>query len=697
MVFIKNFIYLLYSIKNKSFRSFLIPFLLLIILFMLIFPLPSLILDIFLTFNIFLSVIILIVSMFTKHILDFSSFPVVLLFSTLLRLSLNVASTRRILLTGHLGSYSAGYVINSFGHFLIGDNFFIGIITFLILVIINFFVVTKGSGRIAAVSARFILDSMPGKQISIDSDLSAGTITKKEAKIRRIEVSREADFYGSMDGASKFVRGDAISGLLIIIINILGGLIIGIFQHNMLLSEAIKVYSILTIGDGLVAQIPALIISIATGVIVTRVSTKEQNVGEQMILQIFNNPKIIFLSGIVVGILGLIPGMPNFIFLLFTCGTCLLSFYMYKLNILQIISLKNHKLLVKKKKEISWDDIKYKELIIIELNTKLFQLSNSNKNGKLIDHIKFLRKSFVKKIGFLPPLIYVHKNSKLLANHYRILIKGVEFGQGKILTDKLLAIPSMNSLNFFLNSIKTVEPIFKLPAFWIDYRLKEEAERKKLIVLNFNSIIITHLNFILENNSHEFLGFQETKEILDCVAQDFPALVKHLVPNIVSINSLQKILKILLKEKIFIHDMKTILETLIEYGAIYNNDIDFLIIVVRESLKRFITQKFFFKQTVINVIGLNREIEDFLLKFLNEKRKNIEPNFAKNLILKVRKAINYQKKMKFSSIIIVHSKLRLVLFNLLSLSIPNIVVLSYSEILEDRIIRITYLIEKLKK
>nr|WP_269471980.1 FHIPEP family type III secretion protein [Buchnera aphidicola] len=663
---------------------------------MLILPLPSFILDLFFTFNIVISIIILIVSMIVTDVLNFSSFPVVSLLSTLLRLSLNVASTRVILLNGHTGSHSAGRIIESFGIFLIGRNFFIGIIVFIILVIINFIVITKGSGRIAEVGARFILDAMPGKQMAIDADLNAGIISEQEAKERRVNVYREADFYGSMDGSSKFIRGDAIASILIIIVNIIGGLIIGIIQHNMSFLQAAKIYSILTIGDGLAAQIPSLIISIASGIILTRVGSDKINVSKQIINQIFNNSQVIFLSGIIFGIFGIIPGMPNFIFLFFTVSLLILSWYLYNKNYInknfsKISNVKEKKLL-----SFSWNDIQFEHLIALELSSIFFKSIYKNKYNYLLKKIYFLRKNIAKDFGFLISDIYFIHNRKLEDGQYKILIKGVEIGCGYVFLDKLLAINNSNNI-INVPGIKVKEPVFDLPAFWINSDNKEKIIKKKLLIVEPNSVIITHINKIIRKNLYELFGLQETQQLLDRISQTYPRLVEYLIPNIISITILHNILKNLLRENIPIKDIRTILETLIKHGNSMKNNVEKLTNITRIALRNFITQKFFLTAKDIYVIGLSSEIECILLKIINSEDGQLEPLFSEKLIKRTKLLVIIQKKNKFPLVLVVHPQLRNLLAKLFIISIPELTVLSFSEISEDRVIKIVHTIEKYKE
>ncbi|NIH16629.1 MAG: flagellar biosynthesis protein FlhA [Buchnera aphidicola (Periphyllus lyropictus)] len=663
------------KIKNVKLQEIYGPILIIIILSTMILPLYPIFLDILFTFNIFFSISVLLVSMFIKSTLEFTSFPTVLLFTTLLRLALNIASTRIILLYGHKGTSSAGNVIKSFGHFLVGNNLTIGIVIFIILVIINFVVITKGAGRIAEVSARFILDGMPGKQMSIDSDLNSGLIQEKEANKRRYNISREADFYGSMDGASKFVRGDAIAGILIMIINILGGLIIGLFQHEMSISKATKVYTLLTVGDGLVAQIPALIISTAAGVIVTRVESNK-NISEQIIDDLFSNFHVIFLSGIILGIFGLIPGMPNIIFLLFSFLLFFVSWFLKDKNIL----LKNKIVkqgIPKNDLEISWKNINLEEYLSINLGSKLINLLNLKNKKNLLKKIFFVRKKYVKKFGFIPPQVKIKYNFNLLDNEYKIFIKGVENGSGKILINKYMAINSKFSKKK-LSKLEVKEPVFGLQAFWIKKEMSDYAKKKGYTVVDSSTIIATHLDNLISNNLSELFGLQETQKLLNRVNIEYPQLIEGLIPETFSLTILNKVLRNLLFENISIKDMRTIIETLIEYSFLRKN-IEELTNMVRISLGKHIFQKLFSNSKKIYVFGLSLKMENFLFKCLNDKNF-LNPYLFKKLVNNVKNIIKKNHSSKNPLVFVVNIKLRYFFFNLLKPIFFNINVLSNLEI-----------------
>lgn len=690
--FFKLFI-TVFNLKNLQWHMISGPILLLMILSMMIIPLPAFILDLFFTFNIALSIIILLVAMFTENSLEFISFPSVLLFTTLLRLALNIASTRIILLKGHTGDSAAGNVVQSFGHFLVGSNFSIGIVIFIMLIIINFIVITKGAGRIAEVGARFALDGMPGKQMAIDADLNSGLINQKEAKRRRLEVSQEAEFYGAMDGASKFVRGDAIAGILIMIINIIGGLFIGIIQHKMLFLKASQTYTLLTIGDGLVAQIPALLISIAAGVMVTRISNN-QKITEQMVNQLFSDPFSIFFSGCLLGILGLIPGMPIVVFLLVICMFFMLGyllFYDKKDSTNSVFSdnfseISRHNFL----KEASWNDIQLEDSIRIELGSELMTIADINKTDNLLVKIRGIRKKFAEEIGFLPPSVRISNNFDLKPLRYRILIKGAEFSSGKALLNFWLAINTGNS-KLVLSDKEVIEPVFGIQSYWIDETLKNKARDNNFTIVDVTSMIATHFNQIIYKYMDELFGCYEAQKLLDRVNTIIPKLVEELVPNLINLSILSKILKNLLSEQIVIRDMKTIIETLLEY-SLTNKDPDFLTSVVRIALGKTIIQKVFSNYNDIKIIGLDKKLENILLQSLDSSQGVIEPGLADTLLLQTEKAIKNQQSIGAPIVLVVSHNLRVFLSKFLRTRFHDIIVLSNMEIKDYRKIYVTSVI-----
>nr|WP_232343786.1 flagellar biosynthesis protein FlhA [Gilliamella sp. W8128] len=676
------------SLKNGHYRILTGPMLILLILSMMVLPLPAFILDLFFTFNIALSIIILIVALFTKRVLDFAAFPTVLLFATLLRLSLNVASTRVVLLKGHTGSDAAGRVIEAFGHFLVGGNFAIGIVVFIILVIINFMVITKGAGRIAEVGARFALDGMPGKQMAIDADLNAGLIGEDEAKARRAEVTQEADFYGSMDGASKFVRGDAIAGLLIMAITIVGGLLVGVMQHGMTLSDASTTYVLLTIGDGLVAQIPSLIISTAAGVIVTRV-TSQENISDQMLKQLFNNPQVLILTAVVIGLLGLIPGMPNLVFLMFTAILSLISWWLSKQKKLEkSVSTPQKNVAATKPTnvEASWADVNIEDILAMEVGYGLIPMVDQNQNGELLGRIRSLRKKFAQTLGFLPPQVHIRDNLSLSPYQYKIFIKGGEIGQGEIMNNKWLAI-NPGTVTEKIDGIATTEPAFGLPAVWIDANNKEAAQILGYTVVDTSTMIATHFNHLLHQFASDLLGRLETQELLDRIKQDIPKLVEDFIPGVVPLTTFHKILQNLLAEKVSIRDMRTIIETICEQAA-NQNDAYQLLSIVRIALGRVITQQWFPGTEPIKVIGLSISLERILLQAL-QNTSNVEPGLAEHILQQLQQALNQQDAIGAPPVLLVNHTLRAMLAQFLRPNFPQLAVLSNLEISDNREIKVT--------
>lgn len=675
------------NFKDTQWQVLAGPVLILLILSMMVLPLPSFILDLLFTFNIALSIMVLLVAMFTQRTLEFAAFPTILLFSTLLRLSLNVASTRIILMEGHTGSAAAGRVVEAFGHFLVGGNFAIGIVVFIILVLINFMVITKGAGRIAEVGARFVLDGMPGKQMAIDADLNAGLIGEEEAKKRRAEVTQEADFYGSMDGASKFVRGDAIAGLMIMVLNVVGGLLVGVAQHGMPLGAAAESYTLLTIGDGLVAQIPALVISTAAGVIVTRVAT-DQDVGEQMVGQLFNNPRVMLLSAGVLGLLGLVPGMPNLVFLLFTAGLLGLAWWLRgreqqapRQPETPAATQDNPQAL-----EASWSDVQLEDPLGMEVGYRLIPMVDFQQDGELLGRIRSIRKKFAQEMGYLPPVVHIRDNLELPPARYRILMKGVEIGSGEAHPGRWLAINPGNAAGE-LPGEKTVDPAFGLEAVWIDSALREQAQIQGFTVVEASTVVATHLNHLIGQFASELFGRQETQQLLDRVTQDMPKLTEDFVPGVVSLTTLHKVLQNLLAERISIRDMRTIIETLVEHVPTQSDPYE-LTAAVRVALGRAITQQWFPGNGEIQVIGLDTQLERLLLQAL-QNGGGLEPGLAERLLEQAQQALQRQEMLSAPPVLLVNHALRPLLSRFLRRSLPQLVVLSNLEINDERQIRMT--------
>lgn len=676
------------AMSKKQWQVLAGPILILLILSMMILPLPTFILDFFFTFNIALSIMVLLVAMFTKRILEFAAFPTVLLFSTLLRLSLNIASTRVILMDGHTGGGAAGQVVEAFATFLVGGNFAIGIIVFVILIVINFMVITKGAGRIAEVGARFVLDGMPGKQMAIDADLNAGVIDENEAKARRKEVTQESDFYGSMDGASKFVRGDAMAGLLIMAINIIGGLVIGMAQHDMSAGDAASAYTLLTIGDGLVAQIPALIISTAAGVIVTRVAT-DQDVGEQMVSQLFDNPKVLMLTAGVLGLLGLVPGMPNTVFLLFTAALGLLGWRLIKKSPDTPVierSAKPELETAYQPTEASWDDVKPEDPLALEIGFRLISLVDQEQNGELLNRIGGIRKKFAKEMGFLPSVVHISDSMSLGSEEYRILIKGAEIGRGEAYPGKLMAI-NPGGAEGELEGIETQEPAFGLPAVWIDEAQKEEAQVYGYTVVAASTVIATHFSHLLNRHASELFSRQEAQQLFEQLGKTLPKLTQDFIPDIITMTLFHKVLQNLLHEQISIRDMRTIIDTLSEYAP-EQKDASELTAIVRVALARSITQKYFADSKELQLIGLGEQVEKMLLQAL-QSGNGIEPGLAQSIEQQTVAAIEQQQSMGLPAVLVVNHPLRALLSRFLRRTLPQLTVLSSLELSDDRRVRIT--------
>ncbi|HDS9360532.1 TPA: flagellar biosynthesis protein FlhA [Enterobacter chengduensis] len=682
------------NMKETQWQVLAGPVLIMTILAMMILPLPTFVLDLLFTFNIVLSIMILLVAMFTQNTLEFSAFPTVLLFSTLLRLALNVASTRVILMNGHTGPEAAGQVVEAFGHFLVGGNFAIGIIVFVILIIINFMVITKGAGRIAEVGARFSLDGMPGKQMAIDADLNAGLIGEEEAKRRRKEVTQEADFYGSMDGASKFVRGDAIAGLLIMAINIIGGLVIGVMQHDMSAGVAGETYTLLTIGDGLVAQIPGLVISTAAGVVVTRVAN-DQDVGEQMVGQLFTSPRVIVLAAGVIGLLGLIPGMPNFVFLLFTAALLGTAWWLRgregeaKKPGAVHADADAADAEVAQVNEATWSDVQMEDTLGLEVGYRLIPMVDHEQQGQLLTRVRGIRKKFAQQMGFLPPAVHIRDNLDLAPTRYRILLKGVIVGQGEVQPDRWMAI-NPGCAEGEVPGTPCTEPTFGLPALWIDEVHRELAQTLGYTVVDPSSVVATHLNHLISTHTDELFGRQEAQQLLDQIAKQSPKLIEDLIPAVISLTTLHKVLQNLLSERVPIRDMRTIIDTLAEF-ATAQSDADELTARVRARLSRAITQQWFPGEDDIQLIGLDLSLEQLLVQ-ATQSGSAIEPGIAENLMKETEKALLHQEGLGAPPVLLVNPALRLMLSRYLRRIFPQLAVLSSHELNTPRNVRMTYLI-----
>ncbi|HKR44181.1 MAG TPA: flagellar biosynthesis protein FlhA [Paraburkholderia sp.] len=682
-------------LQSTNLRALAGPILICMILGMMILPLPPFLLDLLFTFNIALSVMVLLVSMYTMKPLDFAAFPSVLLFSTLLRLSLNVASTRIVLLEGHTGPGAAGQVIESFGHFLVGGNFAVGIVVFVILMVINFMVITKGAGRIAEVSARFTLDAMPGKQMAIDADLNAGLINEEAARKRRSEIAQEAEFYGSMDGASKFVRGDAIAGLLIMVINIVGGLIVGVVQHGMPLASAGETYTLLTIGDGLVAQIPSLVISTAAGVIVSRVATNE-DIGTQLTGQLFTNPRVLMITGTIIVMMGLIPGMPHFAFLLLGGGAIQLGRTLKKNAEAKkasavIADAAPAALAPVENAEATWDDVALIDTLGLEVGYRIIPLVDKNTDGELLKRIKSIRKKFAQEIGFLPPVIHIRDNLELRPNAYRIALKGVEVGTGEAYPGQWLAI-NPGQVSAVLPGTPTTDPAFGLPAVWIDSNVREQAQVFGYTVVDSSTVVATHLNHLVVTHAAELLGRREVQALLERVQKDTPSLVDDLVPKVLPVTTLQKVLQNLLEEGVPIRDMRTIMESLAEHTPRITDAHD-LTAAVRIALGRAITQQWFPGNADMQVMGLDANLERVLSQTLTSgPNPGLEPGLAHTLLTQTEQAMGRQQALGLSPVMLVQHALRPMLSRFLRRSLPQLKVLSYAEVPDTRNVKVVNVI-----
>lgn len=669
------------------------PIMLVLMLSMMILPLPTFLLDILFTFNIALSLVVLLAVIYSARPLDFAVFPTVILIATLLRLALNVASTRVVLLNGHNGTHAAGQVIESFGEVVIGGNYTVGLIVFIILVVINFVVVTKGAGRVSEVSARFTLDSMPGKQMAIDADLNAGLITQEQAIKRRTEVAQEADFYGSMDGASKFVRGDAIAGILVLVINIIGGLIIGIVQHDMSFSDALKNYILLTIGDGLVAQVPSLILSTATAIIVTRVSSA-QDMGEAVITQVLSQPRSIFIAAGILAIIGIIPGMPHIAFITLALGLGGIGYYMMNRLELQNEQQREKEIEMAQIKEpaaneLSWDDVNPVDVVSLEVGYRLIPLVDSAQGGVLLGRIKGVRKKISQELGFLIPSVHIRDNLDLKPNVYRISLAGVIMGEASIQPDRWLAI---NPGQVFgpIEGIKTRDPAFGMEAVWITENQKDNATTLGYTVVDASTVVATHLSQILEQNSQQLLGYEETQQLLDKLAVSSPKLVKELIPDGLNLGIVSKVLHGLLAEHIPLTDIRTIVETLAE-NAPKSKDPDILISQVRIALSRLIMQKISGLNEELAIITLKPELEQLLQNTIQNSGPagvSFEPGMADKIQKSLSDFAAQQQAKNENSVLVVQPNLRSVLARFVRNISNDFHVLSYQEIPDNKQIRI---------
>ncbi len=686
-----NWQQLLQKTKKAMPPGIVTPVLVLALLAMIMLPLHPLLLDVLFTFNIALSLMVLLVTAYARRPIDFAIFPTILLVTTLLRLALNIASTRVILLEGHNGTDAAGHVIEAFGAFVIGGNFAVGLVVFAILVVINFVVVTKGAGRVAEVSARFSLDSMPGKQMAIDADLNAGLITQEEAQKRRREVAQESGFYGSMDGASKFVKGDAIAGIIILFINIIGGFIIGMAQHGLPFGEAVEVYTMLTIGDGLVAQIPALLLSVATAIIVTRSSSDERDMSEQTNDQLLTNPQPLLMSAVIMGVLGVIPGMPNAAFLTLAVLSGIAAWWVTQ-------NQKAKAGIVAEPEEVQatdrgrpmdlgWDDVQQVDPLGLEIGYRLIPMVDESQGGQLLERIKGVRRKLSVELGFLIPSVHIRDNLDLGPNHYRISLMGVVIGEGEIYPDRDLAINS-GQVYGDLTGVTTKDPSFGLDAVWIAKTDRDQAQTLGYTVVDAGTVIATHMSELLNTHADELLGLEETQLLLDKMKKNAGKLVEAVL-DAVKLPVIVQVLQNLLRDGVPIKDMRTILETILERADTTNGDPNQLTIHVRAALGRFILQGIPGIGDAVEVFTLNPELENMLNKSVlatgaAEGMLSIEPGLAENLIRLITEQVKSREAQGKPSILLVHPNVRASLSRLFRYSISSLVVLAYNEVPENR-------------
>jgi flagellar biosynthesis protein FlhA len=674
-----------------------VPLLLLVMLAMMMLPMPPFLLDVFFTFNIALSIVVLLVCVYALRPLDFSVFPTILLIATLLRLALNVASTRVVMLHGQDGHAAAGKVIQAFGEVVIGGNYVVGIVVFAILMIINFVVVTKGAGRISEVSARFTLDAMPGKQMAIDADLNAGLIDQPEAKRRRLEVAQEAEFYGSMDGASKFVRGDAVAGLLILFINLIGGMLVGIIQHNMTFGDAGKVYALLTIGDGLVAQLPSLLLSTAAAIMVTRASGSEE-MGKLVGRQMFTSHKALAVSAGIMIVMGLVPGMPHFSFIslgLVAAGGAYLLWKkqnMVKLAAIQEVKRQQDLLpppsRAQESKELGWDDVTPIDMIGLEVGYRLIPLVDRNQGGQLLARIKGVRKKLSQELGFLMPTVHIRDNLDLAPSAYRLTLMGVTLAEAEIYPDRELAI-NPGQVFGSLNGINAKDPAFGLEAVWIEISQRAQAQSLGYTVVDASTVVATHLNQILYKHSHELIGHEEVQQLMTLLAKSSPKLAEELVPGVLSLSALLKVLQALLAEQVPVRDIRSIAEA-IANNAARSQDTAALVAAVRVGLSRAIVQSIVGIEPELPVITLEPRLEQILLNSLQKAGQGqeegvlLEPSMAEKLQRSLIEAAQRQEMQGQPVILLVAGPVRAMLSRFGRLAVPNMHVLAYQEIPDNK-------------
>jgi flagellar biosynthesis protein FlhA len=668
-----------------------VPLLVMVVLAMMVLPLPAFLLDVFFTFNISLSIMILLAVIYVRRALEFATFPTVLLGATLLRLGLNVASTRIVLINGHTGAHAAGHVIAAFGQFVVGGNYAVGMVVFTVLVIINFVVITKGAGRISEVSARFTLDAMPGRQMAIDADLNAGIITQAEAIVRRQEVREEADFYGAMDGASKFVRGDAIAGILVVFINLFGGTIIGAAQHGMSLADAGRTYALLTIGDGLVAQIPALLLSVAVAILVTRVS-RPHDMSQQIMTQVLGQPKALGVTSGILTLLGIIPGMPNLVFLGMAAACAAGAYFLGKRKASEKAAAAAPPVAAaapSENKELSWDDVEPVDLIGLEVGYRLIPLVDRNQGGELMGRIKGVRKKLSEELGFLVQAVHIRDNLELGPNSYRITILGAPVGESEVFPDRELAI-NPGQVSGTLPGSATKDPAFGLDAVWVEKSRREQAQAQGYTVVDASSVIATHLSHLLQSHAHELLGHEEVQQLLNRLAKSAPKLIEDLVPKMLPMSVVVKVLQYLLLERVPIRNLRTICETLAELAP-KNQDPVSLVAAVRVALGRSIVQNIGGLRQELPVITLDPALEQVLQDSMatgGEASPGFEPGLADRIQTALADSTRRQEAAGEPAVLLVAPKIRPWISRLMRHSTPSLAVLAYNEIPENRRIRV---------
>ena len=667
------------------------PLLVLLVLAMVVVPLPPLALDMLFTFNITLSIAVILGVIYVARPLDFGVFPTVLLVATLLRLALNIASTRVVLLEGHTGTDAAGRVIESFGQFVIGGNYAVGIVVFAILVVINFVVVTKGATRVSEVSARFTLDAMPGKQMAIDADMNAGVISQDEARQRREEVRQEGDFYGAMDGASKFVRGDAVAGILILVINLIGGLLIGTFQRGMPFSSAVEVYALLTVGDGLVAQIPSLLLSTSVAVIVTRMS-RSQDMGQVVMTQVFGDPRVLALTATLLGLIGIVPGMPNMAFLFLAAVTGGIAWLRYsKLQALQEQQQADERKELEVKpeapRELGWEDVSQTDPVGLEVGYRLVPLVDSRQGGELMGRVKGVRKKLSQQLGFLIPPVHIRDNLELSPTRYRVTIFGVPAAEAEVHPDRELAIDP-GGVSGKVQGIETTDPAFGMPAIWIDPGAREHAQTMGYTVADSATVVATHMSQIMQKHAHELLGHQDVQQLLDVLAKNSPKLVEDLTPKTLPLATVVRVLQNLLAEKVPIRNLRTICQTLVERGA-QTQDADALLAEVRVALGRQIVQEINGMNDQLPVITLAPELEQMLHDVVQKGAGGmLEPGLAERIQASLQRTAREQEARGEPAVLLVPPSIRGMLARFVRQAVSGLNVLAHNEIPDDKQLRL---------